>query len=252
MVNDAPIGWAMHHVTRSEDGQGEVSSTVRIEKLTLDQFLQQGFGRLGNLIARSFAADDTTLNRLRLRIANTMRFDNFGELESFDCTVQEDSWGDLIQLKGSVRDGELFVRAYLGVEQGESALTTEPVYQATLPLPPEKIVVDSLSPRPRFGQLHVGQRWQFESYNPLAPTQPLQTLEAHVTERRALRYDGQEVMTLLVVYRAADDGGLSLQQDLGEVWVTPEGSVLRQTFRWGQMTLEFERLPDSSVDSNAL
>lgn len=250
-VNNSEIGWAMHQVKREEDGQGMVESTVRIDQLTLDQLLQQGFGRLGSLFTRGLGDGSAEFGMLQMTIENAMHFDHFGELEHFACSVREDAWGELIQLNGTVREGELFLRAYLVMDDSQGQTQTEPVYQKVLALPPDKLVIDSLSPRPRFGQLRVGQHWQFESYNPLMPTRPLQTLDATVEERRALRYGGREVMTLRVVYRALDDGGLSLDDELGEVWVTEDGTVLRQTFRWGQMVLEFDRLPDSESASAA-
>ncbi len=244
-LNEKRLGWAQHDVERLPDGQGRVDSTVRIEHLSLDQVLRQGFGGLGSLLARGAGQEGTGAEgTLNLRIENSMRFDHFGELLSFECVVVEDGWGECVRLQGTVREAELLVRAYVILPQAGPGAEKKPVYQTRLPLPPDKIVLDSLSPRPRFGQLRVGQRWTFETYNPLLPARPLQSVEAHVLERRVLRQFDRDVATFHVVYEQSNEDGLSLARDMGDVWVTPEGEVVRQSMRWGQMVLAFDRLPD--------
>jgi hypothetical protein len=174
-----------------------------------------------------------------------MQFDHFGQLQGFECLVYEDVWGECIRMQGSVRDEQLFVQAYLMISEGAGAGRKEPVYQTKLPLPSDTIVVDSLAPRPRFGRLRVGQSWTFETYNPFRPTRPLQCVVAKVIGRQTLRVRERDERTFHVRYIEADDDGLSLERDLGELWVTDSGEVFRQTMRWGTMELAFERVEDA-------
>jgi hypothetical protein len=246
-LNDQPLGWATHQVERFADGQGEVISRVRLERLPIEQALEQGFGSLGSLISRGLGGSGPGLGDVSLTVDNVMRFDHFGQLESFDSTVHEDQWGECIRIVGTVRENQLLVKAYLrlGPEGDENVL--KPVYQNVLPLPADKLVLDSLAPRPRLRNLRIGQHWTFESYHPFFPTRPLQTLEARVEERRMLRIDGQDVWTLRVVYRRAADDGLSLEQRVGDVYVTDDGTVVRQTMTWGGLTLVFDLVSSASA-----
>ncbi len=240
-VNGRPLGWAAHDVERLSDGQGRVDSTVRIENLSMEQVLEQGFGSLGAFLLRGLGVPGRDgLGSISFTIENAMRFDSFGELESFESLVQEDSWGDCIRLQGTVRESQLMVKAYLAIsdERGEPSL--EPVYQEVIDLPPETLVVDSLSPRPRFRDLKVGQQWTFETYHPFFPTHPLQTIEASVEGRRMLRLGAEDVWTTHIVYRRGGDDGLSLERHLGDVYVSSDGTVVRQTLVWGGLTLTFD------------
>jgi hypothetical protein len=244
-LGDQTLGWASHDVERLADGQGRLESTVRIERLSIDQILQRGFGSLGSLLSRGLNREQFGgLGPISLTIQNSVRFDHFGQLESFESLVSEDTWGECIRLSGSVREAELLVKAYLvlAAEQGEPRL--EPVYQNVLPLPPDKLVIDSLAPRPRLSHLRVGQRWTFESYHPFFPTRPLQTVEAQVVDRRMLRIEDRDVWTFHVVYRRGEDDGLSLERHLGDVYVMSDGTVVRQTLTWGGATLAFDLMSE--------
>jgi hypothetical protein len=242
-LNGTRIGWASHDVQRLADGQGRVQSTVRIDRLSVDDVMHQGWGGLGGLLARGLsggASREAVV--VRLLVTSSMQFDHFGQLQGFECLVSEDAWGECVRMQGAVRDDHLFVQAYLLMSGTDGEGRKEPVYQTKLPLPPDQIVVDSLAPRPRFGRLRVGQSWTFETYNPLRPTRPLQRVVASVVGRQTIRFGQRDERTYHVRYVEADDDGLSLERDLGELWVSASGAVLRQTMRWGKMVLAFERI----------
>lgn len=252
-LNDRVLGWASHDVERMEDGQGRVDSTVRIENLSADQVLQQGLGTLGRLLSRGLNGQEgLRLTPVRLTVHSSMHFDHYGQLESFSSVVTEDDWGECIQIFGAVRDARLLVKAYLVLGEPDEQLTREPVYQTVLPLPDDAMVVDSLAPYPRLANLQVGQRWTFQSYHPLLPNRPLQTIEAVVKERRVLRIDGQDVWTFRVAYLRGADDGLSLDRHLGDVYVQDDGTVIRQTLKWGRMNVRFDRLPQDADPASSV
>jgi hypothetical protein len=242
-----PLGWAAHNVERFADGRGEVKSTVRLERLQVEQVLEQGFGSLGSLLSRGLSGHTGgEMATISLTIDSSMGFDHFGQLEGFASSVQEDRWGECIRIVGSVRADQLLVKAYLSLGQENGAAVLEPVSQNIFPLPADKLVADSLAPHPRLRNLKVGQHWTFESYHPFFPTRPLQTLEALVEDRRMLRRDGEDVWTFHVVYRRATDDGLSLERRVGEVFVMADGTVVRQSLTWGGIKLAFDLLSEGA------
>ena len=188
-----------------------MDSAVRIERLSVDQFVRQGFGGLGTLLARGLGSTAGGQVAVNLSIANEMHFDHFGQLQNFECLVAEDDWGECIRLQGVVRDDQLLVQAYLLlVTDEDDERLKQPVYQGKLPLPPDRLLVDSLAPRPKYGQLRVGQSWLFATYNPLRPTSPLQTVEARVLDRSSFQHHDRSESPYHIVYQLADDDGLSL------------------------------------------
>ncbi|MCA9150176.1 MAG: hypothetical protein KDA92_12790 [Planctomycetales bacterium] len=248
-LNGKPIGWVEQQIERLPDGQGNVESLLRIQKLRFNQIVSEGFGGLGALIAGGLTGGVADAPAIDLTIRNSMQFDYFGQLESFECIVTEDRWGECIRLQGIMREKELSLRAYLVMTPDETNPAREPVYTGDLPLPQERLVSDALSPSPRLANLRVGQHWTFEAYNPLTPTRPLQTISARVEDRRALRWGGDDMMTYHVVYQRSDDDGLSVERDLGELWVADDGTVMKQSAHWGQLNLEFELMAAGELET---
>ena len=67
-----------------------------------------------------------------------------------------------------------------------------------------------------------------------------------VQERRVLRIEGQDIWTFRVAYLRGEDDGLSLDRHLGDVYVRDDGTVIRQSLKWGNMNLRFDRLPENA------
>jgi hypothetical protein len=248
-LNRLPLGWSSQEVERLPDGQGKISSILRFERLPLDQLLENGVGSLGGLLSRGLSrAEFSALGPISLTIRSQMHFNHFAQLESFESLVLEDSWGECIRISGVVRENRLTIQAYLLLGADNDGRGAEPVLQRQLDLPSDKLVVDSLAPRPRYRNLRLGQRWTFETYHPLFPTRPLQTVEAHVADRRVLRIDGRDVRTFHVVCERADDDGLSLERHVGDLFVTADGTVVRQTLTWAGGELTFDMAEGPPLD----
>jgi hypothetical protein len=65
-------------------------------------------------------------------------------------------------------------------------------------------------------------------------------------------WDGNEVETLLIVYRTDAGSGVQAARDpVGWEWVRRDGVVLRQEIALSRLRLRFERLPDAPVDPRA-
>ena len=57
------------------------------------------------------------------------------------------------------------------------------------------------------------------------------------------------MMTYYVVYQRSDDDGLSVERDLGELWVADDGTVMKQSAHWGQLNLEFELMAAGELET---
>ena len=239
LLNAEPIGWATHEVERLADGQGTVESVVHLEKLSLDLVVRQGFANLAMLATRGLGGSDYPLS---LTVRNEIQLEHFGQLRSFECDVVEQNLGELIRLQGTVHnDDELVVKAYL-LMPTSTAASPELLHELRFPLPAEKLLIDSLSPRPRFGRLRLGQSWTFETYNPLFPGRPMQTVNARVLGIQTIQRNAENIRTYHVTYERAGDDGLSVGKKIGDVWVSTDGTVIRQTATWGSLKLTFNRL----------
>ena len=240
-LNGKAIGWATHDVERHGDGQGTLASTVQLEKLSADQVFRRDFTNLAMLAAPKMETKVKDQRQMTLTIQNTMQLEYFGQLSSFECSVTEDKLGECIKLQGTVHEDELVVKAYL-LFPVLGNRKTAPLQELRLPLPADMLVTDCLSPRPHFGRLKLGQTWTFETYNPLFPSHPMQTINARVVGKQILQQEGRDIRTFHVVYERADNNGLSIGRQLGDVWVTRDGKVVRQSMTWGSLELTFDRL----------
>jgi hypothetical protein len=247
-LNGRPLGTARNEVTRHADGHGRVRSQVQIDGLSLQDVLQPSFGMLGTALQRALGLGPASTGSgptLDLDVRNEMHFDAFGQLQKFDCRVDVAELDEWIQLEGIVHETRLRVSASIGIEDSdaEEPSSSTPAYQTEVELPTDRMVADALSPRPRFGRLRVGQSWTFQMYRPLLPNRPLDLVEATVEGYEEIAWCGQTVPALHVVYRRAAGSTLSLDRELGSLWVLSDGTVVRQTLHWGSLQLTFHRQP---------
>ena len=119
-------------------------------------------------------------------------------------------------------------------------------------LPAGSLIADSLSPRPHFVDLRVGQEWTFSTYRPLAPNSPLQDVLAKVEALENIEWNGEPITAHRIAYQRPTGGVLNLDQQLGLLWVDPTGTVLRQTMNWGALRLTFERVADDGLSSSTV
>ena len=261
-LNGRPLGSATNEVTRHADGNGRVLSVVRIEGLSLQDVLQPSFGMLGGALQRALGSTGKpgAGPALDLTVRNEMNFDAFGQLQAFECRVDVADLAEWIRLRGTVHETRLRVSAFVGDDPGgdlsgdpggsDDPAAVTPVYRTEVELPADRLVADALSPRPRFGQLKVGQTWTFQMYRPLLPNSPLELVEAEVEGREVVSWGGQTWSAAHVVYRRAAGSGLSLDRELGHLWVLRDGTVVRQTLRWGSLELTFDLEPSAASAEN--
>ncbi|MCP4191925.1 MAG: hypothetical protein GY768_15025 [Planctomycetaceae bacterium] len=251
-LNQRAIGEASNQIQREADGRGSISSQITIPELSLKDLVSQRFGGLSASLLTGFGGNSANAEPLHFHLENEMAFDHFGQLTGFDCVVDVADLKGCITLRGTVLDDNLQLVGYLKLPDANPAKEPVPkiVHKGQIKLPPDSLVADSLSPRSRFGRLRVGQTWTFQSYRPLTPTHPLQTIEATVESRETIEWNSEQLRAYHVVYRRPVSAGLSIDQALGHVWVRADGLVLRQSVRWGSLELTFERLPTPPKNSS--
>lgn len=253
-MNGRVIGEATIDISRQSDGSAQANSTIRIHDLSLADLLDQSLGTLAHFAKDSLGTGgnrQALYRPLELVVGNEMQFSPFGQLEEFRSTVEVADQPDLIEIRGLVLNDELRVSAYVNFNRDQSD-PSAPIFEQRIAVSPEQLIADSLTPRPRFAQLHVGQRWTYQTYRALVPNSPMMSVEAHVTQRESISWQGEEIECYHVALRRADTGGLSLASDMGHLWVGLDGTVLRQSLSWGSTTLDFERLADDGSSTTTL
>ena len=101
-----------------------------------------------------------------LRVLTVLDFDNYGMLSRFDTKVDVGDLDELLRIEGNVNGELLDLVARVEMSAQEP---TEIFRRKEIRLPPDALVADTFSPRPKLTNLRVGQKWTFQSYRPLCP-----------------------------------------------------------------------------------
>ena len=242
--NGNEIGWAENKISRSFDGTGQIRSEVQFQQLPVDQMLQDVMGVIGRF-AKPFVGE---IGELDLRVLTELNFDQYGALGDFHTDIDVGSLEDLLQIVGRVQDDKLDLTAHVRSTSDEPK---EIFRRRSLSLPPNALVADSFSPRPRLADIRVGQTWTFQSYQPLMPHSPLTVIEATVEGEELIDWNGQMVRTRKVVFRKDSGSGISsTRRPISESWVMHDGNVLRQDLWLANVKVQFVR-NESKPQKNA-
>ncbi len=236
--NERDIGWAENRISRSIDGTGSVVSEVQFEQLPVADLLNDVLGVVGRLTGSLLMKD---LGPIDLRVVSTLSFDNYGALNRFDTLVGVGTIPELLKIDGKV-DGDLLD---LTVRVQSGPAKPREIYHDQVRLPPDVLVADTFSPRPKLANLRQGQTWTFQSYRPLMPHDPLTLIAATVEAEQLIGWNGQLVKTNVVTYRGDAGSGLSsTRTPISRAWVAKDGTVLRQEIMLASIRVQFVRLPD--------
>jgi hypothetical protein len=237
--NGNPIGWARSWASHPTAGMTEVHSHVHFSRIPVEE--------MAPVWMRSFVhtAVAPLGPHIHLDAESRMEIDPLNRLTGFRSTIRVADIPDEIVVQGVVEGSQL----KLQVDAGDLS------YRAERFMPRDALIGDELSPQTRMPGLHVGQTWTVPVYNPLNPVGPSDTpmdvLQATVEGRERLHWNGGEVDTLVVVYRA-DPGATfgTARLPRGKVWVDGSGTVLRQEIVVFESKLAFLRLPTKAESRN--
>ena len=237
--NGREIGWAENKITRSSDGTGRIASEVTLEQLEVDTMLQDVLGPVGKM-AKPFLGE---IGKIDLRVFTVLDFDHYGALHRLETSMDVGEAKGLLVILGHVNGETLELRAT--VNTGDAA--TQIYKQQEIQLPPDALLSDSFSPRPRMDDLRVGQSWTFQSYQPLTPYAPLSLIEAKVEQEELLEWKGQMIRARKVAFRRDAGSGISsTRKPIAQMWVHRDGTVVRQDLWLAGVKIQFVRLPQSA------
>ena len=242
--NSKEIGWAENKITRSMDGTGCIQSEVQFEELPVDQMLQDLMGVMGSFAGPMFGE----IGNIDLAVLTSLDFDHYGVLNRFETKVTVGDLEDLLHVQGIVKEEKLDLRS--SVRTGSKP--KQIFHKKEIHLPPDALLTDSFSPRPKLANLHVGQTWTFQSYQPLMPHSPLTLIQANVEREELLEWNGQMVRTRKVAFSRDSGSGISsTRKPVAELWVQRDGTVLRQDVMLASVKVQFVRvkMPVSSTET---
>ena len=183
---------------------------------------------------------------LDLYVLTNLDFDNYGELRRLNTRVDIGSLEELLSIDGIVKEDTLDLAARLKTDGTQER---EVYRDREIKLPPDALVADTFSPRPKLANLKVGQTWTFQSYQPLMPHSPLTLIEAKVTGKELIEWQGRMVRVMKVVFQKDSGSGISTtRRPVSETWVTKDGTVLRQDLWLASVKVQFIR--QSNDDQN--
>jgi len=225
--NNQPLGWAVSRVTRDSAGMTEVDSRVQFDKVPLEEMSPA----LLRAVVRSLVAP---IGELEMQAHSRMEIDPLGRLAGFRSAVRVAGFPDSIVMHGTVEGSRLKIH----VESGDVRYDTERY------LPDDALIGDELSPLARLPGLHVGQSWTVPVYSPIRPpNSPMEILQAKVEDWEMIIWNGQAINTMAVIYRSDSGSGFgTLREPRGKLWVTDDGTVLRQEVNVFGSRLTFTRL----------
>ena len=241
--HDESIGQAQIHSRYRHDGSGTVTSRIAFDRLPLGEMMTETLGPLSSILTRSWS----NMERIgtALQVTTSMEFSADGQFQGFRTRVTYPEVGELLRIHGVALSGVLQVKARLS-GQGTTGPGQE-LFTRRFQVPEGALIADSLTPYPRLRNLRLGQRWTFPTFRPFPPNNPLQLIEATVDHAESLMWDGEYTTTFVVDFRNADDSGIrSDDKRNARLWVTRDGTVLKQQLFMGDLQMNFVRLPEDA------
>src|SRR5688572_19738186 len=147
LLNHEPLGWASTDTLERPDRVVELHNRVHLDRLPLRE-MAPWLARMLDPRGRESDTPFDTDSRIEM---------SAGRLLGFRTSVSFGELKDAILINGTAEENKL----KLNVRAGDLNYTT------ATELSSHTLVGDSLSPRPRLSNLHVGQTWTEPVYNPL-------------------------------------------------------------------------------------
>jgi hypothetical protein len=251
--NDRAIGYAASQVHRHAKGVREIRNVVRFEDVPVESLVSEALGVWTKLVKPLLGT--TADLRANAVVGTQVWFDALGQLAGFHTVLDLEGSPALFTVQGQVAaSGELEVVARCGEPSAVSTPSADPpLFRQTIRLPPEALISDAFTPRGELANLQVGQAWTMPIYRPFPPNSPVEIVAVKAERHDVIIWDGQDVETVMLVYRSDAGSGLSVSRDpIATEWIRADGTVLRQEVVLSGVHLRFERLPPSTLDPGRL
>jgi hypothetical protein len=110
------------------------------------------------------------------------------------------------------------------------------------------LLCDAFSPQSQLPGLRVGQTWTVPVFTPLAfGKSPVEIVYATVESVEPVLWNGSMTDCWLVVYRTDTGNGGSHREWRGKLWVSRDGTVVKQQVVLFDSTITFDRLPEDEA-----
>ncbi len=227
-MNGRPCGQAVLQAVRGDSSVREVHSLIQLDQIETPE-------------AAPFWLKPMlkSLRDLTFRVRTVTTFGPLGDLASFKTRMQIDHSETPIRLSGQIRRDTL----NLSVRIGDLTKRFEH------PWPENATLGGEITPAARLLPLWQGRRWTQEVYSPFAsPKEPLEMIEATVTDRIRLTDGAESNDVWTVEYRATKKTGSTDEGRLrARFFVADDGRVLKQeAYLMGSSLTFFRRSKDDS------
>jgi hypothetical protein len=238
--NGRRIGSVVSQIVDRQDGRREMRSVVRFEDLPLESMLSELLGAFASFAKPMLGS--TQNYQLEAILATRLAFDEERRLGAFSTVLDLAETPSFLTVTGDVTDDRKlsvvvrFADSWGGTGEGKQE------FRQQLDLPANALVGDTFTPKVKLEDLQVGQSWTIPVYRAFPPNSPVQIVEAKVERHDIILWEGNDVETMLVVYRPEAGSGLrAATQATAREWVRRDGLVLRQELALSGLILRFER-----------
>ncbi|MFV1964218.1 MAG: hypothetical protein ACC628_02255 [Pirellulaceae bacterium] len=247
--NGQSIGLVVTQIVDRAPRGREMRSVVRFEDLPLESMMSELLGAFASFAGPLLGT--TPDYKIQAVLATRLAFDENRRLTEFSTVLDLAETPGFLTVSGRVTDGRRLavVARFAGDGAGSGTNGAKRELRHELDLPPNALVGDSFTPRGELKGLQVGQSWTIPVYRAFPPNSPVQIVEAKVERHDIILWEGNDVETMLVVYRTDAGSGLrAASHATAREWVRPDGTVLRQELAFSGLTLRFERQMRGPLD----
>ena len=227
--NHRPLGSAVSTTQRLPNHSTEIRGRVHFDELPLGELTPVWLRALVQL-------PDEPTTPLAADVRSVLTIDARGRPYRIESAFEFESLHEVIATTGTIEGAEMALEVH---SRGLS-------YQVNVPIDPEALLGDNLSPQTQLPGLREGQVWNMEVCSPLRyPNQPMEVLQAKVERLERLPWNDDMVSVWVVEYR--DRSGYRPSSDKrlrGRLWVRLDGMVLKQEMTLFDSTVTLTRMTE--------
>lgn len=233
-----PIGWAKSHTERADDDTVRMTTDVHFDHLPISNMIPKWAKKLPSwtgLEAKDFSKDAS----LETDTTSEMILSSEGELQEIRSSITLVSLNQTIDMVGKLSGN----RVALNISAEGFSYNTE------IPLNPDVLMSNSLTPQTHLPGLYMGQTWMVGVVSPFRyPLGSMDVMYAKVVGHDSCHYNDEPIRAWLIEYHKEPNTTPDPKKPPRcKIWVHPDGMVLRQELRLFDANLIFERKPADQV-----
>lgn len=216
------VGHAVSQAVPGALGTTEIHSRVLVEGIDIRKLAPQWMGSLVR-----------GLGEISLDTRTALVVDSLGNLSAFETRVWLNDLPIVMKVLGRVDGADLVLKLQTG----------DVTHEVRYPVPNQALLTSELIPEPKLLHLYVGRTWQQEVYSPFRPpTSSLEIMQAEVVEESWIEHQSERTRAKKIEFRTLPPAGVAASNTLrAVVWVSDDGTVLRQDVHLLDVKLRFER-----------